>query len=221
MNSSAARPAPAPSLSPADPVAGVLDWAASVPQVCVTQTDPIVARTISTPLGPMVAGASRAGLCLLEFADRPALEREVKELARLLSRPMLPLRDAGVSPPGEEHLDTVERELELYFAGGLMDFSVALNLPGSPFERRVWGALQQLAFAERTSYGRLAFKLGMPGAARAVGRANGRNRVAIVVPCHRVVNEDGSLCGYGGGVDRKQRLLDLEMATSSQPLLFA
>jgi AraC family transcriptional regulator of adaptative response/methylated-DNA-[protein]-cysteine methyltransferase len=225
MNASTAVRADDTSSAPlVDELSNVLHWAASVPQACVTQTDPIVARTIETPLGSMIAAASRDGLCLLEFGDRPALEREVKDLARLLSRPVISephAADLGPSRvPGLEHLHTVERELHEYFDGTLKDFSVTLNLPGSAFERRVWAALAQIPFGETTSYGRMAFKLGMPGAARAVGRANGRNRVAIVVPCHRVVNEDGSLCGYGGGVDRKQRLLDLERASATQPVLF-
>ncbi len=225
MNASTAIRAAETSTAPLlDELTSVLHWAASVPQACVTQTDPMVARTIETPLGSMIAAASRDGLCLLEFADRPALEREVKDLSRLLSRPLISEpheSEIGTSRvPGLEHLQTVERELRAYFDGTLRDFSVTLNLPGTAFERRVWAALAQIPYGETTSYGRMAFKLGMPGAARAVGRANGRNRVAIVVPCHRVVNEDGSLCGYGGGVDRKQRLLELERAAVVQPVLF-
>lgn len=223
----------------------VLAWAAAAPQACTTQTDPIVARTIDTPLGPMIAAASRDGLCLLEFADRPSLEREAQDLARLLSRPFVadPTVDHSSGTPsaprstadsehdqhgdgariwpGIEHLALVERELAAYFAGESKDFTVTLSLPGSPFERRVWAALQRIPFGETTSYGRLAFRLGSPGAARAVGRANGRNRVSIVVPCHRVVHEDGTLCGYGGGLHRKAKLLDLERDVEHQGRLFS
>jgi AraC family transcriptional regulator of adaptative response/methylated-DNA-[protein]-cysteine methyltransferase len=207
-----------------DALSLVLHAAASIPQACMTQTDPIVARSIATPLGEMVAAASRDGLCLLEFADRPSLEREVQTLSRVLSRGFVSERSSSSLArlaPGLEHVDAAQAELEAYFAGRLRDFSVALNLPGSPFERRVWARLQTIPYGETTSYGRMAFRLGQPGAARAVGRANGRNRVAIIVPCHRVVHEDGTLCGYGGGLERKQRLLDLESDTSVQPALFA
>lgn len=196
----------------------------SVPQACMTSTDPLVVRKIDTPLGPMVAAASRAGLSLLEFGDRPALEREVQELARTMSRPFVPEGEglgASASAYGVEHLDLVERELREYFAGHLRDFTVGLYLPGSPFERSVWTALQRIPFGETTSYSRLAFRLGSPGAARAVGRANGRNRVAIVVPCHRVIHEDGTLCGYGGGLWRKEKLLELERMNAGQGSLFA
>jgi AraC family transcriptional regulator of adaptative response/methylated-DNA-[protein]-cysteine methyltransferase len=169
-----------------------------------------------------VGAACRDGLCLLEFADRRALEREVHDLSRLLSRSFVA---GGEDPhdrrfPGDEHLDLAQAELEAYFAGRLRDFSVSLCLPGSAFERRVWGELQRIPYGERTSYGRLAFRLGQPGGARAVGRANGRNRVAIIVPCHRVVHEDGTLCGYGGGLPRKAKLLTLERGNDSQGALF-
>ena len=101
-------------------------------------------------------------------------------------------------------------QLDAYFAGGLTEFDVPVRLHGTAFQRRVWERLRDIPYGETISYGELAARVGSPGAARAVGLANGRNPVAIVVPCHRVIGADGSLTGYGGGIDRKRWLLALE-----------
>lgn len=105
--------------------------------------------------------------------------------------------------------DAVE-QLVAYFAGELTEFDVDLRLEGSPFQQEVWGALREIPYGETWSYGQLADRIGKPGAARAVGLANGRNPIGIIVPCHRVIGADGSLTGYGGGLPRKQLLLQLE-----------
>jgi methylated-DNA-[protein]-cysteine S-methyltransferase len=104
----------------------------------------------------------------------------------------------------------VTAQLAEYFEGRRTRFDVALALAGSPFERRVWALLQEIPYGETASYGELARRVGQPQAARAVGVANGRNPVAVIVPCHRVIGADGSLTGYGGGLERKRLLLDLE-----------
>jgi methylated-DNA-[protein]-cysteine S-methyltransferase len=101
-------------------------------------------------------------------------------------------------------------ELRAYFAGELKEFSVRLRLDGTPFQRSVWEQLRKIPYGETRSYGELADALGNPKASRAVGLANGKNPLGIIVPCHRVVGADGSLTGYGGGLERKQRLLDFE-----------
>ncbi len=101
-------------------------------------------------------------------------------------------------------------ELRAYFTGELKDFSTQLRLDGTPFQRSVWEQLRKIPYGETRSYGELADALGNPKASRAVGLANGRNPLGIIVPCHRVVGADGSLTGYGGGLQRKQRLLDFE-----------
>ena len=101
-------------------------------------------------------------------------------------------------------------ELEAYFAQELRVFSVPIALHGTEFQRRVWKGLREIPYGETWSYGELARAIGQPGAARAVGLANGRNPVAIIVPCHRVIGSSGTLTGYGGGLDRKRALLDLE-----------
>lgn len=109
-------------------------------------------------------------------------------------------------------------QLGAYFSGELVDFDIALDLAGTDFQRRVWAALLEIPYGETRSYGQLAADLGKPGASRAVGLANGRNPVAIIVPCHRVIGGNGSLTGYGGGLDRKRTLLDLERQRSSPRL---
>lgn len=154
---------------------------------------------IDTPLGPMVAGATDAGVCLLEFTDRRMLEHQLQTLKRRFK--------AALVPAGHRHLDTLRRELAEYFAGARRDFEVPLTAPGTPFEERVWRELRQIPHGETRSYEQVAKAIGHPAAVRAVGRANGLNRIAIVIPCHRVVNKSGELGGYGGGLWRKRRLL--------------
>lgn len=162
----------------------------------------LVADWKETPLGPMVAVANDDGLCLLEFCDRRALEREVKWVHRHWKAAILPGRN--------DHIESVWRELEEYFDGSRTTFQTPVVLLGSDFTVRVWRALLEIPAGETRSYAQIAEAAGSPGAVRAVGRANGSNRIAIVVPCHRVIRSDGSLCGYGGGVWRKHRLLDHE-----------
>lgn len=165
-------------------------------------TSCIKTTRIETPLGPMVAGATGDGVCLLEFGDRRALERQVKTLRSRLR--------SAVVPGTNDHLKQLACEIGEYFEGRRTTFDVKLNLPGTPFQRGVWAALQKIAYGQTRSYDDVARAVGSPGAQRAVGRANGDNRIAIVVPCHRVVRRDGTLCGYGGGLWRKKYLLDLE-----------
>jgi len=105
---------------------------------------------------------------------------------------------------------TAVEQLGAYFAGELVDFDMELDLRGTEFQRRVWQALLTIPYGETRSYGEIAEQIGAPGAARAVGLANGHNPIAIVVPCHRVIGASGSLTGYGGGLDRKRTLLELE-----------
>ncbi|OII68054.1 MULTISPECIES: methylated-DNA--[protein]-cysteine S-methyltransferase [unclassified Streptomyces] len=109
------------------------------------------------------------------------------------------------------------RQLDAYFRRDLTDFDLPLHLPGTPFQRAVWERLRTIPYGETRSYGELAEQLGNPAASRAVGLANGRNPVGIIVPCHRVVGADGALTGYGGGLDRKRRLLAFESSARSEP----
>ncbi|MFE6170729.1 methylated-DNA--[protein]-cysteine S-methyltransferase [Streptomyces sp. NPDC056464] len=114
----------------------------------------------------------------------------------------------------ESLFGAAEEQLKAYFAGELKEFTLELSLGGTPFQRRVWEQLRKIPYGETRSYGQLADALGNSGASRAVGLANGKNPIGIIVPCHRVVGASGSLTGYGGGLDRKQRLLDFESATA-------
>ncbi|AXE29723.1 XRE family transcriptional regulator [Chromobacterium phragmitis] len=162
----------------------------------------ILIHRFTTPLGPMFVCASERGICLMEFVDRKMLETELSDLQRLLRARIL----AGEN----RHTRQAERQVGEYFAGTRSRFTLALDTPGSEFQQSVWQALQTIPYGGTASYAGQAERLGRPEAARAVARANGANRVAIVVPCHRVLGKDGSLTGYGGGLARKQWLLEHE-----------
>ena len=157
---------------------------------------------LTTPLGPMLAGVTDDALCLLEFVDRRALPAQVRRIRRRLGAVFVPDRAALT--------ERVEAEISAYFAGRAGRFELPLHFCGTDFEREVWDRLREIPFGETRSYGELARAVGRPRAVRAVGRANGMNALAIVVPCHRVVGADGKLVGYGGGLWRKRRLLELE-----------
>lgn len=157
---------------------------------------------IESPVGPLIAGATDRGVCLLEFTTRRMLEKQLQKLKRYFGGGFVPGRNA--------HLEKLERELRAYFAGKLRKFTVPLDYPGSDFQRKVWEGLLRIPYGETRSYGQLARAIGQAGAMRAVGTANGMNRIAIVIPCHRVIQESGALGGYGGGLWRKTVLLDLE-----------
>ncbi len=164
--------------------------------------DKIVFRDLDSPLGPMIAGATDRGACFLEWHDRGGVERILQRVEkRYRCRPRR---------GDHKNLDKLERELEKYFAGKLREFTVAIDITGSPFEQAVWAQLLKIPHGETRSYGDIAVALNKPGAQRAVGRANGANYLSIVIPCHRVIEHNGKLRGYGGGLDRKKYLLELE-----------
>jgi methylated-DNA-[protein]-cysteine S-methyltransferase len=149
-------------------------------------------RTIDSPIGPL----ARAG------------HRGVLTNLRMIDQTHEPSRTSWV-PDDRAFPDAVD-QLDAYFAGERTDFNLELSLEGSEFQRRVWQALLTIPYGETRSYGQIAEQIGASGAARAVGLANGRNPIAIIVPCHRVIGANGSLVGYGGGLDRKRSLLELE-----------
>ncbi|MFF8942876.1 methylated-DNA--[protein]-cysteine S-methyltransferase [Streptomyces sp. NPDC014864] len=154
---------------------------------------------IDSPYGPLTLVADDgvlSGLYMAGQRHRPA-EETFGERARLAA------------------FDAAEEQLEAYFAGRLTEFTLELRLDGTPFQRRVWERLRSIPYGRTLSYGDLAEVLGNPGASRAVGLANGRNPIGVIVPCHRVVGADGSLTGYGGGLDRKRRLLDFERGAAA------
>ncbi|MGW0162881.1 methylated-DNA--[protein]-cysteine S-methyltransferase [Mycobacterium sp. NPDC003323] len=127
-----------------------------------------------------------------------------------------PSRD-GWLPDDDAFPDVVE-QLQAYFAGALTEFDLDLDLGGTPFQRRVWEALLTIPYGETRTYGQIAVQVGSPTAFRAVGLANGHNPIGIIVPCHRVIGANGSLTGYGGGLDRKKSLLALEKSRSELAL---
>lgn len=172
----------------------------------------MIQRTISTPIGDMVAIASDDALWLLEFGDRRGLPGQRKALARLA--PDEP-RDGD-----NDVLRRVEAQLAEYFAGARREFELPLRIDGSPFQRAAWGALTQIPYGETRSYAQQATLLDRADAVRAVARANGENRLAVLVPCHRVVGADGRLTGYGGGLHRKRWLLDHELRHAGAEVLF-
>lgn len=128
-----------------------------------------------------------------------------------------PTRIAPSWEPSAEPFAAVRGQLGEYFDGRRTTFDVPLVMDGSPFERRVWHALQEIPYGETVSYGEIAQRVGQPSAARAVGLANGRNPIAVIVPCHRVIGANGTLTGYGGGLERKRLLLELENGQSRLP----
>jgi AraC family transcriptional regulator of adaptative response/methylated-DNA-[protein]-cysteine methyltransferase len=164
----------------------------------------LLAQRLETPLGQMLALADDAGLRLLEFVDRRGLERELTMLRRRLR--------CAIVPGTHAVLRATERQLTRYFAGQELTFDLPLAPVGSAFRHRVWEELRRIPPGTTRSYGEMAARLGVPHASRAIGRANGSNMIAIVIPCHRVIRGDGTLCGYAGGLWRKQRLLDHERA---------
>jgi AraC family transcriptional regulator of adaptative response/methylated-DNA-[protein]-cysteine methyltransferase len=156
----------------------------------------------------LLAVAKDDGLCLLEFVDRKALASQIAGLAHGRRT-----NGATVVPGEHPHLEQIADELERYFEGTLSSFETPLCFIGTEFQRTVWKELLRIPHGETTSYGELATKLGRPGSQRAVARANGQNRLGIVVPCHRVIGADGALRGYGGGVWRKRWLIDHERSS--------
>lgn len=172
------------------------------PPSAVDRESSIWVNRVATPLGSMIMAVSDQGLCLLEFAERRMLDTQLKRLRQKMGRVFLP----GDHPT----MQIIKTELDAYFDGSLRKFSVPLQAPGTAFQESVWNALQNIPYGETRSYGDIANQIGQASAVRAVGRANGDNRIAIIIPCHRVVGSDGELTGYGGGLWRKEYLLTME-----------
>lgn len=154
------------------------------------------AATVSTPIGELLLVSDGSGLVALRFDDA---------------------RRGDPTPGGERDpvIRAAAAQLRGYFAGERTTFDLPLRPAGTPFEQRVWDALRRIPYGETTTYGVIAGRIGEPGAARAVGRANGRNPIPVIVPCHRVIGADGSLTGFGGGLACKRALLDLERGALS------
>jgi len=179
----------------------VRKWTGRAPVASRDATRVFLTR-IPTPVGPMIAGATEEGICLLEFTDRRMLETQLKRIGKAL--------DCVFVPEAHDRTWELETQLADWFAGDRTEFDVPLILAGTPFQETVWKALLDIPFGSTASYADLARTIGNPNAVRAVARANGDNRIAIVIPCHRVIGSDGSLTGYGGGLWRKKKLLEHE-----------
>jgi methylated-DNA-[protein]-cysteine S-methyltransferase len=158
--------------------------------------------TVDSPVGPLTLVGSEGTLTGLMMQD----QRHAPEPAHDWER-------------DDDAFADVVSQLDAYFARDLKSFDVALKLSGTPFQRTVWAELQQIPYGETISYGELARRIGSPNASRAVGLANGRNPIGIIVPCHRVIGANGDLTGYGGGLSRKRQLLDLERGVVSSSML--
>lgn len=157
-------------------------------------------RVIASPIGPLTLAGHGGALTHLRMAEQT---HEPNRSDWVLDERAFP--------------DAVD-QLGAYFAGERTEFDLALELTGTAFQRRVWQALQTIPYGRTVAYGHIADQIGAPGAARAVGLANGRNPISIIVPCHRVIGSNGGLTGYGGGVDRKRTLLELERNNSHAAL---
>lgn len=160
-----------------------------------------------TPLGPMFACANEEGICLLEFTDRRMLETEFKDLSKRL--------DATILQGDSKYFESLIQQLNEYFEGKRKEFDIPLALIGTDFQKEVWKELMRIPYGTTRSYKQQAIALNNLPAIRAVANANGMNKISIIVPCHRVIGEDGSMTGYGGGIWRKKRLLDIEQAQTS------
>ncbi|AZI20118.1 bifunctional transcriptional activator/DNA repair enzyme AdaA [Chryseobacterium taklimakanense] len=161
-------------------------------------------KRFETPLGTMIACADENGICMLEFSDRKALPTELKEISKHFNANII----QGENP----HFRTLESELAEYFEGKRKEFTVSLSPVGTEFQKNVWEVLRKIPYGTTRSYLEQAQILGNPQAVRAVANANGLNKISIIIPCHRVIGKNGKLTGYGGGIWRKQKLLELEKA---------
>lgn len=172
----------------------------------------IYTQKIKTPIGEMIAGATDEGLCLLEFTDRPALQKELHDLKLLLHTEI-------VEDPHEIIKET-QIQIEEYFKSVRKEFSITLNTPGTEFQQKVWSILMDIPYGKTRTYKDQAMLLGNPASIRAVGKANGDNRISIIIPCHRVIGTNGDLIGYGGGLWRKHHLLEFEAKVINNFTLF-
>ena len=175
------------------------------PQKSRTENLILISR-LTTPLGPMFVCATEKGVCLLEFVDRKMLETEFEELQQRMK--------ASIIAGENRHILQAKKEIAEYFEGNRKIFDVSLVMPGTDFQNTVWRSLQNIDYGKTISYQQQAIAISKPDATRAVAAANGRNRISIIIPCHRVIGKDGKMTGYGGGIERKEWLLAHECRNS-------
>lgn len=164
--------------------------------------DTLVISRIKTPFGELLAGATAKGICLLEFTDTNRIEMQISRLKKGHASSII----NGTS----EHFAQLNTQLQSYFSGKLKTFDVPLDIQGTDFQMQVWDALQTIPYGETRSYQEQAIAINNPKAVRAVANANRNNKISIIIPCHRVIGKNGTMTGYGGGIWRKEYLLELE-----------
>ncbi len=157
---------------------------------------------LDTEMGLMIACASEKGICMFEFSDYKHTDLQLSQLSKTFKAPLV----GGENP----HFDTLRKQLNEYFKGERKDFDIPLDLVGTDFQKEVWMSLLQIPYGTTISYGEQAKRIGRPKSVRAVANANGKNKISIILPCHRVIGSDGKLTGYGGGLWRKEKLLEFE-----------
>lgn len=167
-----------------------------------TNKNIILISRLTTPLGPMFVCATDKGICLLEFVDRHILEKEFKDLQKLLN--------AKIITGENEYIKQTKKEIAEYFDGKRQTFEIQLETPGTSFQNSVWNNLQEIKYGKTSTYQQQAEKINNQKAVRAVASANGSNRIAIIIPCHRVIGKNGKMTGYSGGVERKKWLIEHE-----------
>lgn len=178
----------------------------------IASTELLVTKTVKTPIGEMTAVATNKGICVLEFSDRNELEKELNELTKKLGC----LLKKGTN----EHLNELTIQLKEYFSGKRNSFKLKLDFVGTPFQKTVWRSLLKIPFAKTISYKEQAESINQPKSIRAMAHTNGKNKISIIVPCHRVIGSNGSLTGYGGGLWRKKYLINMERKYNGMPPLY-
>jgi AraC family transcriptional regulator of adaptative response/methylated-DNA-[protein]-cysteine methyltransferase len=162
----------------------------------------IVYKLVDSPVGELIVGATRMGCCLLEFHRPGRWDAQEKKFKKLY--------DGEFTEGSSPLIRQIEKELKEYFSAKRKRFEIPLDIRGTDFEMTVWKQLLKIPYGELTSYAHIAAKIHNPKSVRAVGTANGSNHIAIIIPCHRVIGSNGSLTGYGGGLDKKRFLIELE-----------
>lgn len=158
--------------------------------------------SIETPLGKMIACSTQKGISLLEFDNRKNIDAQIESLTKIFN--------ANIVKETNKHLEQLKKELDEYFSKKRKEFCVSLDIAGTSFQKEVWNELLKIPYGKTISYMQQASAMNKARSVRAVANANGMNKIAIVVPCHRVIGSNGSLTGYAGGLDRKKYLLNLE-----------
>ncbi|WP_108929941.1 methylated-DNA--[protein]-cysteine S-methyltransferase [Leptospira johnsonii] len=171
----------------------------------------ILSKEIQSPLGILLAGAVEEGICLLEFTEKERLELQLSRLKKVFGE--------DIQPGESRFFHQLEEQLKEYFEGKRKEFDIPLVVLGTDFQKKAWEALHSVVYGKTNSYEAQAIRIGDKNAVRAVAKANGENRIAILIPCHRIIGKTGDLTGYGGGLWRKKFLLELEQKYSDSPTL--